>query len=454
LNTNTSSLNTSLKRLSTGLRINSGKDDPAGLIASENLRNQISGTEAAIKNAERADTIVATAEGALTEVSSLLTDLQGLLSEVANNGGMSNEEIDANQMQIDSIINTVERIANTTEFEGMKLLNGNKAYTTSAAVAAETDEVIVNAAKLIDGATMAVEVDVTTMGTRGTDTMTAGAVGIAGASVTLQLSSNRGTTELTFADGTTIDDIEDAINAVSEVTGVTSTSDGTGVLTSVDYGSDAYVIAEVTSTGSIAGLAGDKQSGVDAVATINGVAATGDGKILKLRTAMLDIEIDLDSTVTNAQSLTTISITGGGADFALGSTVTGSGLESIGLPNIAPGSLGNATDGYLSSLKSGGDNSMTSGNLYTAQAVLSSAVKDISKLRGRLGSFQKNTLQSTINSLNVTNENLQSAESAIRDTDFATETSRLTRSQILVQAATSVLAQANYAPQGVLALLG
>jgi len=454
LNTNTSSLNTSLERLSTGLRINSGKDDPAGLIASENLRNQISGTEAAIKNAERADTIIATAEGALTEVSSLLTDLQGLLSEAANTGGMSDEEIDANQMQIDSIINTVERIANTTEFEGMKLLNGSKAYTTSAAVAAETDEVTVNAAKLIDGATMAVEVDVTTMGTQGTDTMTAGAVGVAGASVTLQLSSNRGTTELTFADGTSIDDIEDAINAVSEVTGVTATSDGSGVLTSVDYGSDAYVIAEVTSTGSIAGLAGDKQSGVDAVATINGVAATGDGKIIKLRTAMLDIEIDLDSTVTDAQSLTTINITGGGTDFALGSTVTGSGLESIGLPNIAPGSLGNATDGYLSSLKSGGDNSMTSGNLYTAQSVLSSAVKDISRLRGRLGSFQKNTLQSTINSLNVTNENLQSAESAIRDTDFATETSRLTRSQILVQAATSVLAQANYAPQGVLSLLG
>ena len=74
--------------------------------------------------------------------------------------------------------------------------------------------------------------------------------------------------------------------------------------------------------------------------------------------------------------------------------------------------------------------------------------------QGRLGSFQKNTLETTINSLRITNENLMAAESAIRDTDFATETANMTRSQILVQAATSVLAQANYAPQGVLSLLG
>ena len=453
LNTNNADMNTSLVRLSTGVRINAGKDDPAGLIASENLRKQIRGTEAAVKNAERAGTIVATAEGALNEVSSMLIELQGLLTEAANTGGMSDEEVDANQMQVDSIVNTIERIANSTEFEGMKLLNGDKAYTTGTySDSTDFDEVTINAAKLIDGAAMTVAINQTTQATRGTETITGPVVGVAGASVTMQISSNRGTTELTFADATTIAAMETAINAVSEVTGVTATTDGSGVLTSVDYGSDAYVLADVTSTGAIAGIDGTQQDGVDAIATINGVAATGNGKVLTVRTSMLDIEIDLDAGF--GVDTSTFQITGGGADFALGALVDGPGMESIGIPNIAPGQLGNDTDGYLTTLKTGGTNALSSTNLYAAQDIVSSAIKDVSKLRGRLGSFQKNTLATTINSLKVTGENLYAAESAIRDTDFASETANLTRSQILVQAATSVLSQANYAPQNVLSLLG
>ena len=121
---------------------------------------------------------------------------------------------------------------------------------------------------------------------------------------------------------------------------------------------------------------------------------------------------------------------------------------------MATTSLGNATDGYISTLKSGGANSLTGNNLYTAQNIVTSAIKDVSNLRGRLGSFQKNTLETTINSLNVATENLYAAESAIRDTDFATETSKLTRAQILVQASTMTLQAANMAPQAVLGLLG
>jgi len=449
LNANNAGLNKSLEKLSSGLRINRGADDPAGLIASENLRKQIRGTETAIKNAERADTMVSIAEGALGEVGSLLLDMQALLGEVANKGGMSTEEIDANQMQVDSIINSIDRIANSTEFEGIKLLNGNEAYTETHTTA-DIAELTVNAAKLIGG-DMTVAINQTVQATRGTDTITGAAAGVAGASVTLQLSSNRGTTELTFADATTIADMEDAINAVSAVTGVEATTDGSGVLTSVDYGTDAYVTAEVTSTGTIAGLDGVKHSGVNAVATVNGVAATGNGKVLNVRTGVLDIEVDLDATF--GVDSTIITITGGGADFALGATIDAIGLESIGIPNIASGQLGNSTDGYLSTLRSGGVNNLSSDNLYTAQDVLSEAIKDVSKLRGRLGSFQKNTLATTINSLRITGENLMAADSAIRDTDFASETSNLTRGQILVQAATAVLAQANTAPQSVLQLI-
>jgi len=451
-----------LERLSTGLRINRGADDPAGLIASENLRKQIRGTETAIKNSERAINIVSTAEGALNQVSTMLLDLQALLGEVANKGGMSSEEIDANQLQVDSILNSIGRIANTTEFEGIKLVNGNLDYTTSGVDSTIIGDVKVNAAKLIDGATMTIAV--TTV-----DSAETGIVYLSGAvsttALTIQVGSNRGNTELTFAAGTAAADIRTAINAVAEVTGVSAgVSGAVTLLRSRDFGSDAYTSVEVlagTQTGGTqvmqtyaTGTTSAKNYGEDYSASINGTSATGDGKKLTLRTAMLDAEIDLTAAAGLSTATETFYVTGGGADFALGAEVTGQGLESVGIQNIAVTNLGNSTDGYLNTLRSGGTNSLSSTNLYTAQNIVNSAIKDISTLRGRLGSFQKNTLETNISTLEITKENLYAAESAIRDTDYAAEISNMTRSQILVNAATSVLAQANFAPQNVLQLLG
>jgi len=124
-------LSTTMEHLSTGLRISRGKDDPAGLIVSERLRTEISAVSQAISNTQRAKLIVATAEGALDEVSSLLKDIQAKIVEAANKGGFSDEEIEANQLQIDSAIDSITRIANTTTFAGRKLLDGSLAYTTS-----------------------------------------------------------------------------------------------------------------------------------------------------------------------------------------------------------------------------------------------------------------------------------------------------------------------------------
>ena len=478
LNTNSASLNKSLERLSTGLRINRGSDDPAGLIASENLRKQIRGTDTAIKNGERAATIVSTAEGALQEVSSMLLDVQSLLGEVANAGGISTEEIDANQSQVDSIINSINRIANTTEFAGIKLLDGTLDYTTSGVSSTNFAEVNIRSAKLIDGAEMAVDVEITTSAQTGRLFLSSsGAAGLSGA-MTIQIGSNRGTTELTFAASSTQATIVSAINAVKEITGVSATSNSSTEvsLDSLDFGSDAFVSVEILSnatdnTGaadlmalraslggaSVAANVVTKDTGVNIGATVNGAAATGNGKVLSIRTAVLDAEIDVDGvTAVSASNGADMSftITGGGSDFSLGSEVNGLGLEPIGIQSILASRLGNSTDGFLNTLRSGGTNSLKSDNKVTAQNILNSAIKDISGLRGRLGSFQKNTLETTVNSLRITRENLTAAESAIRDTDFAQETSNLTRSQILVNSATSVLAQANFAPQSVLSLLG
>ena len=460
---NNQDLGTRLRRLSSGLRINSGKDDPAGLIASENLRSEMSGIRAGISNSIRANSVIATAEGALNEISALLIDIKGLLVTTASKGGMSTEEIDANQLQVDSAINSIQRIANSTEFEGMKLLNGNKAYTTTGVDTTKIADNSINSAKLIDGAAMTVDLAVTTSAQTGISYLSGATVSTQ--AITLRVGSNRGNTELSFAAGTTRANVVAGINAVKEITGVSaaaSSNTTTTLLRSVDFGTDAYVSVEVIGTKNetmfgitdltTATLDNHTDYGVNVVASINGNSTSGSGKKITVRTSMLDAEITLTNSAALSLATETFTITAGGADFAIGSRVDAIGMESVGIKNVTPSNLGNVTDGYLNTLKSGQTKQLSGNNLYTAQRIVDDAIKDISTLRGRLGAFQKNVLETNINSLRVTLENV--TESVIRDADFAVETAALTRAQILVQANTSVLALANTVPQSVLALLG
>jgi flagellin len=133
--------------------------------------------------------------------------------------------------------------------------------------------------------------------------------------------------------------------------------------------------------------------------------------------------------------------------------VSAANQVAVGIRSIKTADLGDSVTGRLSSLGSGQTNQLTSGNYATAQEIVRLASEQVATLRGRLGATQQTTIASTINSLKVAYENVSAAEGAIRDTDFAQETSNLTRSQILVQAATSTLQLANQAPQNILALL-
>ena len=125
LGRSTAEMNRTLNRLSSGLRITRGADDPAGLIASETLRSEMASISQAIDNSQRASNVVATAEGALAEVASLLITIKELSVEAANTGALSKSEIEANQLQVDSAIDSITRIANATTFAGLQLLNGN-----------------------------------------------------------------------------------------------------------------------------------------------------------------------------------------------------------------------------------------------------------------------------------------------------------------------------------------
>ncbi len=450
LRKNQNQLNTSLERLGTGLKINSGADDPAGLIASQNLLAEQTGINNAVANAQRATNIIGTAEGGLSEVSSLLTELQGLTTQAANSGGMSADEIAANQLQVDSILSTVNRVAQSTSFQGMKLLNGNYDYTTTGVSTTNFSNVKINAARLPDNQSINVVVAVTQSARTATLGYTGGTLG-AGNAVTLEIAGNKGTEQVSFAGGATVAQMVTGINSLKNATGVSAVnSSGDLGLYSTGFGADKYV-SLTTQNGTFVPTAA-KAVGRDARVTVNGAAATAKGLSVSYRSSDLDVSIDL-GTAFNTAGNDNFSITGGGATFGLSSKVTEGGKASIGLAAVTTGSLGDTISGYLSSLGSGMTNSLSSGNLVTAQAIVDKSITQVSQLRGRLGAFQKFTLNSTINSLGVALENASAATSAIQDTDFAAETSNMTRAQILSQAASTVLAQANTAPQSALTLL-
>jgi flagellin len=453
LSQNQSALQTSLTRLSTGLKINTGEDDPAGLIAANDLKDQQAGINQAIANAQQADNVIGTAAGGLTEVSSLLTQLQSLVSQTANSGGLSTSEVDANQQQVDSILSAVNRVAGSTQFQGKQLLNGNYAYTASSAGTSAFASLQINSALLADNKTTAVVVQVINSATTAQviNTQTTSALGTA---VSLQVTGASGTSQLSFASGTKLSAVAAAFNNIKSVTGVSAHNSGAHlVIDSTGYGSSQFVTVTATSgtfttTGGTSGTA----YGTDAKVNVNGASADVSGKDVTYSSSDLDVSFTLSSGL-NAGQTKTFGITGGGATFALGNKVDENDKASIGIQSVTTGSLGDATLGYLASLGSGGPNSLTSGNLTTAQNILSEAINQVSTLSGRLGAFQKYTIGSTINNLNVAYENASSALSDVEDTNFASETANLTRAEILSSSATSVLSTANSQPQSVLKLL-
>lgn len=448
------SMNSALQRLSTGLRINSGKDDPAGLIASENLKSEATAIGAAIDNASRADNMMAVAEGALGEVNNLLIQLGSLTERSANETGLSPDEIKANQLQIDSILDSINRIANTTSFQGRKLLDGTLGYTTTG-VTGNTDlaNVQVNGVKIAEGTTRQVVVQVTTSAQFGQ--LKFAAAGLSTAPLILQVAGNNGTELFSFAASTHISAMAFAINQTKDQTGVSATVSGTGALyfNSQGYGKSSFVTVQAVGAAGNFTTGVTTKKGVDAQILINGTQAITDGLKASVRTASLSVDLTLSAAFGGTTGSTSFTITGGGANFSLAPELTLTGRESIGIGSVTTANLGDSAVGMLSTLGTGQVNQLSSKNFARAQKIINAATAQVSQLRGRLGAFQKETLQSTMNSLKVAYENTLAAQSAISDADFATETSNMTRAQILLQSSTMVLQQANSAPQNVLSLL-
>jgi len=281
----------------------------------------------------------------------------------------------------------------------------------------------------------------------------AGANNVLDADLVVKISGSKGAEVFTFQAGTTLTQFVSAVNLVSDATGVQAADNGgTLELRSTGYGSAAVVDVEVLSEGTggdfATGLSAPRTTGTDIAATVNGVTANGKGNTLSVNTTTLDLSLTVADGSNTAISF---SITGGGAVFQLGPQVVSNQQARIGIGSVNTAELG-GVDGRLYQLRSGNDSDLAT-DPNRATLIVDAALNRITSLRGRLGAFQRTTLETNIASLNDTVTNLVDAESSIRDADFAAETARLTRAQILVQSGTQVLAIANQNPQNVLALL-
>jgi len=221
LNKSTQALDTAMTRLSTGLKINSGRDNPSGLIASESLRTQISAIEQSIKNSNRANNVIATADSALGEIGGLLTQVRGLVQEGLNTGALSQDEIEANQLQIDNALSAINRIASNTKFGSDKLIDGSKAFVTDVSTtdAAKLSDLRINEAVIGSSGQIALNATVTQAATKASLRYAGGDLT---AAATLEVGGSKGSEVVFLGGSSTIANIRDAINAATDTTGVTA----------------------------------------------------------------------------------------------------------------------------------------------------------------------------------------------------------------------------------------
>lgn len=439
----------SLTRLSTGSRINRGADDPAGLIAMRSLETELQAIDSAVQSNQRTDAILGVADNAFGQVSNLLDEIQGLAQASANSAGLSPDELAANQAQIDSAIESIDRIISTTEFNGRKLLDGTQSINVSGVTSSEiTDVKVYSRASASTSTSLAV--NVATAASRGT--LTSYATTSASADTSISIQGELGTAVINISSGENLSSVASKINAATAQTGVTASATAANTslsLLSQNYGSDSFVRV-TTISGDSTNYSNNSDYGSDAVVTVNGQAAAVDGLNVNFSANGLSVSFNLTSSFNQATGSSSFSVTTGGATFQLGTDSTT--RSTVGIDGLYSQQLGSATLGYLSSLKSGGANTILSDPANAAN-IAAEAAKQIAKVQGRIGGFQKFQVQTALNANNATKEALETAIGTIRDVDYASETANLNRQNVLLQSAISLLGVANQQSSQVLALL-
>ena len=492
LNTSQSSLATSLQRLSSGLRINSAKDDAAGLAITDRMTTQIRGLNQAARNANDGVSLAQTGEGALAEITNNLQRIRELAVQSANATNNAGDRA-ALDLEVQQRLAEIDRISAQTSFNGTKILDGNfgsASFQVGANVGetidlsissgtrtsqigqiasgTSTSEVTVaglNTSSIVVGTNSAVTVGASVAGTEVGQTVGSAyakaealnAAGVSGLTATaandieFTIAAAAGdndadvgvdTFSLTIngvqifaatdvdlpANNLSTTQITDAINAQSDNTGVTASLDGANLRLSAADGRD-IAIGQTLAGGATGGLTAGAGGSTD----VNGVTFN-DGQLGAAADATANSVV---VAAVNGGRLTlsateNITVTGGGAIMGFASDPITIALDTTTLGTVDVTNVSNAEN--------------------TMQRV-DAALSSVSDLRSTFGAIQ-NRFESVVTSLSTTSENLSAARSRILDADFAAETANLTRAQILQQAGTAMLAQANAIPQNVLSLLG
>lgn len=433
-------ISTTTQRLSTGKRINSSKDDPSGVIEAALLQQELISAESSLQSITKANALISTADTAASEVVTQLQAARSLVLEAAS-GTLTSDGIASNQTQVDSILSSLDTLSRTS-FNNQRLLDGSSGYRTTGINSAQIDDVDV-LEKSASG-NVSISINVSSVATQGTDSYTGGALG---GDATLLITGPRGSTSISLSSGATTQDITDAYNGATYLTGISATRiDANQVdFATVDYGSDATVSIEATSgTFSTIGAV----AGTDVVATVNGLSVSSSGTRLNVNTSEIAMVVELDAAATGA--LTTFDVTGDGLEFIVGTSANDT--ARIGLPTLTTASLG-GVDGSLSTIVSGGTNTLTGGRAAEALRIIDDAILDATRGQAVIGAFQSYTLDSSSRVLEATIENVTESLSAVQDADLAVETSRLANQQLLQSTTLEALSISNLNGQNVLKLL-
>ena len=529
-NNNTSALSKNLEKLSSGYKINRAGDDAAGLAISEKMRAQITGLETAQKNAKDGISLVQTAEGALTEVHDMLNRMVELANQSANGTYDNETDRDNLQKELDQLRSEINRIADSSNFNGINLLDGTMedgatiggdAIDISSAltgVSPETSAVAeVKPSFSIDLDGLSIAGGTTTKASAtlklniGGQDITSTKINVgAGATVNASAIANafNGKTvtigDITYTAAvsgtklvfTTSDAVADATDAQADFTvsvGALSSATGASTVGTINTATQVITSGTVASNGqeAVANLALSKDMVADGnTITIGDQTFTIDADSTYTQGSLTIGIKDLDPTDTDfltevanritqsakANTVFTVGNNGGTLTFQSLSTDTTTDLSTADAVkaqfsvNKATTSgkgltlqIGDTSDSFnqlsvsiqdmhVDSLGIDGISIATQTDAQNAVDAIKEAINIVSSVRGTLGATQ-NRLDHTINNLSVMTENIQDAESTIRDTDVADEMMAYTKNNILIQSAQAMLAQANQVPQGVLQLL-
>jgi flagellin len=470
LNMSQSSLTTALQRLSSGLRINSAKDDSAGLAIADRMSSQIRGANQAARNANDGVSLAQTAEGDLNQIGANLQRIRELAVQSANASNSSSDRVSLNN-EANQLVAEIDRVANTSSFNGVKLLDGtftSQVFQVGANNSAN-DQISVSSISSARSSALGVGSGSSYTASVASGVVTTNALAAGDVSINGYQVGATSTDGVSFANGTGSAIAKAAaINAITGTTNVAATVAANTLAGTTVTATTAVTAGDVlingVSIGALAAAATIVTRGEDTASAINKISSqTGVTATFNTTTGAVVLNAADGRNITVNQGATAGgTVTGiagaSGATTTTTSTITLSTTASAGITiggtTVANGGL---TGAYTSATATAGAgvsslNLTTSAGATAALATIDAALSTVNSSRASLGAYQ-NRFSSAVASLQTTSENLTASRSRIQDTDFAHETAELTRGQILQQAGTAMLAQANALPNGVLSLL-